>query len=59
MNKALFATLALGAAVAFAGSASAEKLKATGVEVVLAYPGKEDTKYGSPWTFLIEKLTAK
>jgi hypothetical protein len=28
MNKALFATLALGAAVAFAGSASAEKLKA-------------------------------
>ena len=29
MNKALFATLALGAAVAFAGSANAEKLKAT------------------------------
>lgn len=29
MNKVLFATLALGAAVAFAGSASAEKLKAT------------------------------
>lgn len=29
MNKALFATLALGAAAAFAGSASAEKLKAT------------------------------
>ncbi|QAU45998.1 CHRD domain-containing protein [Bradyrhizobium guangzhouense] len=29
MNKTLFATLALGAAVAFAGSASAEKLKAT------------------------------
>jgi len=28
MNKALFATLALGAAVVFAGSASAEKLKA-------------------------------
>ena len=28
MNKALFATLALGAAVAFAGPASAEKLKA-------------------------------
>ena len=28
MNKALFATLALGATVAFAGSASAEKLKA-------------------------------
>jgi hypothetical protein len=29
MNKALFATLALGAAVLFAGPASAEKLKAT------------------------------
>src|SRR5712675_1730122 len=29
MNKALFATLALGAAVAFAAPASAEKLKAT------------------------------
>ena len=28
MNKAVFATLALGAAVAFAGPASAEKLKA-------------------------------
>ncbi|MET4390475.1 hypothetical protein ABIB73_006257 [Bradyrhizobium sp. F1.4.3] len=28
MNKAIFATLALGAAVAFAGPASAEKLKA-------------------------------
>lgn len=37
----------------------AEKLKETGVEVVLAYPGKEDTKYGSPRKFLIEKLTAK
>jgi hypothetical protein len=37
----------------------AEKLQATGVEVVLAYPGKEDTKYGSPTKFLIEKLTAK
>lgn len=29
MNKAIFATLALGAAVAFAAPASAEKLKAT------------------------------
>jgi hypothetical protein len=29
MNKALFATLAVGAAIAFAGPASAEKLKAT------------------------------
>jgi hypothetical protein len=37
----------------------AEKLKATGVEVVLAYPGNEDAKYGSPWKFLIEKLTEK
>ena len=37
----------------------AEKLKATGVEVVLAYPGKEDEKYGSPTKFLIEKLSAK
>ncbi len=37
----------------------AEKLKATGIEVVLAYPGKEDKKYGSPKDFLIEKLTAK
>ena len=26
----------------------AEKLEATGVEVVLAYPGKTDEKYGSP-----------
>ena len=37
----------------------AEKLEATGVEVVLAYPGKTDEKYGSPTKFLIEKLTAK
>jgi acetyl esterase/lipase len=37
----------------------AEKLKAKGVEVVLTYPGKDDTKYGSPTKFLIEKLTAK
>ena len=37
----------------------AEKLKSTGVEVVLAYPGKKDTKYGSPTEFLIEKLSAK
>ena len=36
----------------------AEKLKATGVEVVLAYPGKKDTTYGSPQKFLIEKLSA-
>ena len=37
----------------------AEKLKANGVEVVLSYPGKTDTKYGSPTKFLIEKLSAK
>jgi acetyl esterase/lipase len=37
----------------------AEKLEATGVEVVLAYPGKADEKYGSPTKFLIVKLTAK
>ncbi len=41
------------------GVGLAEKLKAEGVEVVLAYPGKEDTEYGSPTKFLIEKLTAK
>src|SRR5262245_49138628 len=34
----------------------AEKLKATGVECVLAYPGAEENKYGSPTKFLIEKL---
>jgi acetyl esterase/lipase len=37
----------------------AEKLKATGVEVVLAFPGRADEKYGSPQKFLIEKLSAK
>jgi acetyl esterase/lipase len=37
----------------------AERLKATGVEVMLAYPGKADEKYGSPAKFLIEKLSAK
>jgi acetyl esterase/lipase len=34
----------------------AEKLKSTGVECVLAYPGAEENKYGSPTKFLIEKL---
>lgn len=34
----------------------AEKLKATGVEGVLAYPGGEENKYGSPTKFLIMKL---
>jgi acetyl esterase/lipase len=37
----------------------AEKLKSTGVEVVLAYPGKDDNTYGSPTKFLIEKLNAR
>ena len=41
------------------GVALADELKSKGVEVVLTYPGKEDTKYGSPTKFLIEKLTAK
>lgn len=34
----------------------AEKLTGAGVEAVLAYPGHEDTKYGSVNAFLIQKL---
>jgi len=34
----------------------AEKLQSAGVEVVLSYPGHEDTKYGSMVKFLIAKL---
>src|SRR5438874_12911894 len=34
----------------------AEKLQSAGVEVVLAYPGHEDQKYGSIEKFLIAKL---
>ncbi|MEX0678077.1 MAG: alpha/beta hydrolase [Pirellulales bacterium] len=41
------------------GAQLAERLGAAGVEVVVAYPGHQDTKYGSVETFLIEKLTAK
>jgi len=41
------------------GVALAEKLGDAGVEAVLAYPGHEDAKYGSPTNFLIKKLTAK
>jgi hypothetical protein len=41
------------------GVALEAKLKEAGVEVVLAYPGREDTKYGSPTEFLIEKLKAE
>jgi hypothetical protein len=33
-----------------------EKLKEAGVEVILAYPGHEDTKYGSIEKFIIAKL---
>lgn len=36
-----------------------EKLKGLGVEVVLDYPGHEDSKYGSIEKFLIKKLTAE
>jgi acetyl esterase/lipase len=36
----------------------ARDLEAAGVEVVVAYPGNEDTKYGSVEKFLIEKLSA-
>jgi acetyl esterase/lipase len=41
------------------GVGLAEVLKDNGVEVVLAYPGHEDTEYGSLEKFLIEKLSAK
>jgi len=34
----------------------AEKLKATGVEVVLAYPGHTDPRYKNSAEFLIERL---
>lgn len=37
----------------------AEKLEAAGLEVIVAYPGKPDEKYGSIAKFLIQKLTAK
>jgi acetyl esterase/lipase len=36
-----------------------EALNKAGVEVVLAYPGHEDKKYGSPTKFLIKQLTAE
>jgi acetyl esterase/lipase len=36
-----------------------EKLKATGIEGVLSYPGHQDEKYGSITNFLISKLTTK
>jgi acetyl esterase/lipase len=41
------------------GVGLAEKLKDTGVEFILAYPGHEDTEYGSPTKFLIKKLKAE
>jgi len=37
----------------------AEKLQATGIEVVLSYPGHKDEKYGSINAFLITKLIGK
>jgi acetyl esterase/lipase len=37
----------------------AEKLNSAGVEVIVSYPGRQDTKYGSITKFLIEKLAAK
>jgi hypothetical protein len=33
-----------------------EKLKEVGVEVILTYPGNEETKYGSIPKFFIAKL---
>jgi acetyl esterase/lipase len=36
-----------------------EKLKDAGVEVVVSYPARKDTKYGGVQEFLIEKLKAK
>ena len=36
-----------------------EKLKATGVEAVLTYPGRDDEQYGSMAKFLIAKLKAE
>ncbi len=37
----------------------AEKMKAEGLEAVLAYPGQKDEKYGSVTKFLIDKLKAE
>jgi acetyl esterase/lipase len=37
----------------------AEKLQSAGIEVVVAYPGHEDQKYGSITKFLIAKLKAQ
>jgi acetyl esterase/lipase len=37
----------------------AERLNSAGVEVVVSYPQRPDTKYGSITKFLIDKLTAK
>ncbi len=37
----------------------AEKLNAAGVEAILSYPRKEDTKYGSITKFLIAKLNSQ
>jgi acetyl esterase/lipase len=37
----------------------AQRLTSAGIEVVVSYPGHEDTKYGSINKFLIDKLAAK
>ena len=37
----------------------AKRLEDAGIEVILAYPTHDDTKYGSPQDFLIQKLKAK
>src|SRR3954471_3614520 len=63
MNKALFATLALGAAVAFAAPASAEKLKATldgkseGPATTSSGTGMADVDYDAASKKLSWKLT--
>ena len=44
---------------AIQGIKLAEKLKALGLEAVVAYPGKPDDKYGSISKFLIVKLTTR
>ncbi len=37
----------------------AQRLTSAGIEVIVSYPGHEDTKYGSINKFLIDKLSAK
>jgi len=44
---------------AVAGIKLAERMRALGLEAVVAYPGHEDPRYGSIEKFLIAKLTAR